>query len=228
MNIQERYEEVKRFNDIAGNLSNVTVEKLEAQMKVFIEESKETADAFDNKDAVELLDGICDSFVTLAGLMMMAERMGFKVDEALKRVNRNNIEKFPERFISDEDHEFYKSQGWRVDFHMGYECCIIKDQNGKIRKPVGFKPVKIADLTPDIFSVKMTWAEALEKIKGTSKYIVQDNPYQKMQYLWVDGKINWTHFGSVGGVMNTGEITQMLANPNVIWTIKDSPYGGAA
>lgn len=153
MNIQERYNEVKRFNEIGGNLHDVTLEKLEAQMKVFIEESKETADAFTNKDSVELLDGICDSFVTLAGLMQMAERMGFEVNEALQRVNQNNLSKFPHGVIDENDYAVYQRQGWEVDYHTGYNCCVIKDANLKIRKPLGFKSVQINDLAPNIFGV---------------------------------------------------------------------------
>lgn len=152
MNIQDRYNEVAIFNEIAGNLDNVTVEKLEAQMKVFIEESNETADAFANKDAVELLDGICDSFVTLAGLMQMAEKLGFKVDWALERVNVNNLEKFPTEVTASDLHQYGQS-GWSVAPNYEHDCIVLKDGNGKIRKPVGFLPVEIDDLVPeeDIF-----------------------------------------------------------------------------
>lgn len=148
MNIQARYDEVYKFNDIAENLNNVTLTKLEAQMKVFIEESKETVDAFTNKDSVELLDGICDSFVTLAGLMQMADKMGFKVDEALQRVNENNLSKFipyasPEIVILP--------QGWNMDNNKEYNMLVIKDENGKIRKPPSFVPVQIDDLAVDVF-----------------------------------------------------------------------------
>lgn len=151
MNIEERYNEVEVFNEIAGNLDNVTVEKLEAQMKVFIEESKETAAAFENKDAVELLDGICDSFVTLAGLMQMAEELGFAVNEALKRVNRNNLDKYISRVVKDDEFDHYDSLGWTAIYNNRYDCYVLKDENGKIRKPVGFVPVEIAALAPNIF-----------------------------------------------------------------------------
>lgn len=150
MNIQDRYNEVMTFNEIAGNLNNVTVEKLEAQMKVFIEESKETAEAFENKDSVELLDGICDSFVTLAGLIQMAEKLGFNVSGALYRVNNNNLEKFPDN-ISASDMITYADNGWEITPNIDQGVFVLKDANGKIRKPVGFKPVQIADLAPDVF-----------------------------------------------------------------------------
>lgn len=150
MNIEQRYKEVETFNKIAGNLDNVSVDKLKAQMKVFIEEAKETEDAFENKDAVELLDGICDSFVTLAGLMQMAEKAGFKVDEALKRVNENNLSKFP-TYVTLKAKQEYDANGWHQFFDTDYHCWILKDSNGKIRKPVGFVPVVIDDLAPGVF-----------------------------------------------------------------------------
>lgn len=225
MNVQERYNEVEKFNRIAGNLTDVTVAKLEAQMKVFIEESKETADAFSNKDSVELLDGICDSFVTLAGLMQMAEKMGFKVDEALKRVNENNLSKFPTHVTYDAKRQ-YEASEWRVVFDTDYRLYILKDSNGKVRKPVGFKPVQISDLVPDIFSEKMTWKDALEKIKGTNKYIVQDHYNQQMQYQVIDGKVCWTHFGSVGGDVTEHAYQTLLNDSLKRWTVKNSPYGG--
>lgn len=152
MNIQARYDEVYKFNDIAENLNNVTLTKLEAQMKVFIEESKETADAFTNKDSVELLDGICDSFVTLVGLMQMADKMGFKVDEALKRVNENNLEKYIDEGDMDDDaYDQYIEMGRSVNYNSQYQCYVLKDSNLKIRKPIDFVPVQIDDLVVDVF-----------------------------------------------------------------------------
>jgi hypothetical protein len=151
MDVQKHYDSVERFNDIAGNLTNVTVDKIAAQMKVVVEEINELKDAFENKDAVELLDGACDGFVTLMGLIQQMKRAGFKVDVALKRVCENNLEKFPDYLMDTEEHDIYKEKGWKVDFHMGYGCCVIKDQNLKVRKPVGFQSVVLDDLVPKDF-----------------------------------------------------------------------------
>jgi hypothetical protein len=150
MNIQKHYESVYKFNDIAGNLTDVDVAKLNAQMKVVVEEIKELQDSFDNKDAVELLDGACDGFVTLVGLIQQMEKVGFKVDEALQRVCDNNLSKFP-RYITYTDKVSYDNLGWRQFFDTDYHLWILKDSNGKIRKPRDFVPVEISDLVPDNF-----------------------------------------------------------------------------
>lgn len=150
MNIQERYEEVKIFNKIAGNLDNVTVDSLEAQMKVVVEEVKELQDAFDSQNATELLDGACDAFVTLSGLMQKMEIAGFKVDKALQRVNENNMEKYPTEMPCAHA-SAYIEKGWTITYNNEFDCYVLKDQNGKIRKPIGFQSVDIMDFLPEDF-----------------------------------------------------------------------------
>jgi hypothetical protein len=150
MDIMRQYESVERFNDIAGNFDNVDVAAIEAQIKVVVEEITELKDAFYNKDAVGLLDGVCDGFVTLMGLIQKMNVAGFEVSEAIDRVNANNLEKFPTHMSINQIGE-YEDEGWIVTPNEKYNCFIIKDQNAKIRKHLGFKPVEIADLVPEGF-----------------------------------------------------------------------------
>ena len=150
MNIQKHYDSVYKFNDIAGNLTDVDVAKLNAQMKVVVEEIKELQDAFDNKDAVELLDGACDGFVTLMGLIQQMEKVGFKVDEALQRVCDNNLSKFVND-ITNLDVVYACDNEWKIVPNYQHSCYVFKDGNNKIRKPINFVPVEISDLVPDNF-----------------------------------------------------------------------------
>lgn len=150
MNIQKHYEAVEKFNDIASNLTNVTVDSIEAQMKVVVEEVKELQDAFNAQNALELLDGACDAFVTVMGLLQKMERAGFKVDAALSLVNQNNLSKFP-RDMSGYEFNEYGRKGWDVIFNSKYECFVLKDNNRKIRKPIQFESVDIIDCLPDDF-----------------------------------------------------------------------------
>lgn len=150
MNIQKHYESVKVFNEVAGNLDNVTVASIEAQMKVVVEEVKELEKAFADKNGVELLDGACDAFVTVMGLLQQMEVAGFKVDEAIGRVNTNNLMKFPSE-ITLAEIVLYKERGWHSKYNSKYSCCVLKDKNGKIRKPIGFQPVELSDLVPEGF-----------------------------------------------------------------------------
>jgi hypothetical protein len=150
MDILRQYESVEKFNDIAGNFDNVDVAAIEAQIKVVVEEINEMKDAFYNKDAVGLLDGVCDGFVTLMGLIQKMNMAGFKVSEAIDCVNENNLEKFPSE-ITLADEVYYKQQGWSIGYNHKYWCHVLKDKNHKIRKPLGFKSVEIADLVPEGF-----------------------------------------------------------------------------
>jgi hypothetical protein len=150
MNFQKHYDSVYKFNDIAGNLTNVSVAELSAQMKVVVEEIGELQDAFDNRDAVELLDGACDGFVTLVGLIQQMEKAGFKVDEALQRVCDNNVTKFPSE-ITNLDVVYACDNEWKIVPNIKYSCYVFKDGNNKVRKPINFVPVEISDLVPDNF-----------------------------------------------------------------------------
>jgi hypothetical protein len=150
MNIEEHYWDVYAFNNIAGNLANVDEASVAAQIKVVVEEVKEIEKAFAEKDSVELLDGVCDAFVTVAGLMQKMSYAGFKVDEALERVCLNNMAKYPSE-MSKEELDNCDKQGWDVLYNIDCECYVLKDKNGKIRKPLGFKSVEISDLVPDNF-----------------------------------------------------------------------------
>lgn len=150
MNIEDHYADVYSFNNIGGNFANVDEASIAAQIKVVVEEVKELEKAFADKDAVEMLDGVCDAFVTVAGLMQKMEVAGFKVDEALKRVCENNLEKFPDH-IDDCADQHYAEQGWDIFQNYEYDCFVLKDGNGKIRKPLGFQSVVLYDLVPEGF-----------------------------------------------------------------------------
>lgn len=153
MNIQKHYESVEKFNDIAGNLNNVNVASIEAQMKVVVEEVKELQDAFDSQNALELLDGACDAFVTLSGLLQQMQRAGFDIDTALKLVNENNLSKYPPTVSIPAAASYFENK-WTVVYNKTYDCYVLKDGNGKIRKPIGFQPVDIVDCLPsDFFGV---------------------------------------------------------------------------
>lgn len=150
MNIEDHYADVYSFNKIAGNFENIDEASLAAQIKVVVEEVKELEKAYADKDAVELLDGVCDAFVTVAGLMQKMQAAGFNVDKAVDRVCLNNLDKYPTEMLR-EDLDTYAEKGWDVIYNNEYDCYVLKDNNGKIRKPLGFKSVEISDLVPDNF-----------------------------------------------------------------------------
>ena len=150
MNIEDHYWDVYAFNNIAGNFENVNVESIDAQIKVVVEEVKELEKAFAEKNSVEMLDGVCDAFVTVAGLMQKMQAAGFNVNKAIERVCENNLTKFPNEIDACGD-QHYAEQGWNIFQNFEYDCYVLKDKNGKIRKPLNFKAVDISDLVPENF-----------------------------------------------------------------------------
>lgn len=144
--VQQAYEAVEKFNNIADNLANVDNESVNLQLSLIFEELSETIAAFENKDCVELLDGAVDIFVTTCGLLQKLSSAGFNVNAALKAVCDNNLSKFPKVGFPVRYDEAFSAV--LKEEHQVY---VIKDSNGKIRKPSDFVPVNLLEFTPDNF-----------------------------------------------------------------------------
>jgi len=142
------YEEIKKFNDISSNLEGNLVEKVDNQLGFIFEELSETIEAFENKDAVGLLDGAVDAWVTVGGLLQKLEAAGFDVASAIRRVDENNLSKFvpTENFKA-----LVIPKEYKATLNERHNVLVLKDQNGKIRKPHNFVPVSLGDLVPDNF-----------------------------------------------------------------------------
>jgi phosphoribosyl-ATP pyrophosphohydrolase len=146
IDVQEHFDSVEVFNFVAGNLDKVDKKSIEAQLSFISEELDETWKATEDNDNVELLDGACDLFVTVAGLLTKLEIAGFDVDRALYRVCQNNLSKFPKlegAYKLCPDGASITNKGSRAVFKR------ISD--GKIMKPTNFVPVTLADLAPQQF-----------------------------------------------------------------------------
>lgn len=144
--VQDAYESVMKFNDIAQNFINVDKESINNQFSFIFEELTEGIDAFENEDSVELLDAACDLFVTVSGLLQKLSVAGFDVNTAMERVNENNLSKFPKVGI-----EFSTSTENTVKLNVKHQVHVIKNSNGKIVKPDEFVPVDLSDLVPSYF-----------------------------------------------------------------------------
>lgn len=134
------YKDVEIFNTIAGNLNTVTEDSIDNQISFIFEELTETITAFEAGDMVEVLDGACDLFVTVTGLMQKLEAAGYDVETAIERVNANNLSKFPKE-VSEADKALYT-----VTLNEQYNRYVLKDGNGKVRKPSTFASVDLSDL----------------------------------------------------------------------------------
>lgn len=141
----QAYGSVFKFNDISGNLNKPNYDSIALQLDLIQEEYLETVDAFDLDDKVEILDGACDMFVVVCGLLQKLEAQGYDVEEALFRVCDNNMNKFP---TTDGNKTSTWNPAYTAHFNKKYKVLVLKDQNGKIRKPDGFVPVDLSDLVP--------------------------------------------------------------------------------
>lgn len=134
------YNQVKKFNSVAGNLDNVTPDSVSNQLSFIYEELVETIDALEAGDDEALIDGCADLFVTVAGLMQKLDAAGFKVAEAITRVNENNLSKFNStgNFQPPNTNAMYNKQYDLFSF-------LNKDTN-KIMKPTNFLSVDLDGL----------------------------------------------------------------------------------
>mgnify|MGYP003651893560 CR=1 FL=1 len=144
--IAAAYESTRVFNSVAGNLFDVDEFTVDNQISYIWEEFAECVDAFEQKDSVEVLDAACDLFVTVAGLMQKLESAGFNVEEALKRVCQNNMDKY----IPVGKHLSYDS-AFTATLNEEHNVWVLRDSNQKIRKPSSFQSVELNDLVPNYF-----------------------------------------------------------------------------
>lgn len=147
--IGKAWQSVKVFNEVANNLNNVDELSLDNQISFIFSELEETITAIESGNKVELLDGACDLFVTVAGLMQKLEVAGFDVDEALQRVNENNMSKYIP--ASETNFEKFVDKNHKATLNKKHSVYVIKDGVGKIRKPTNFVSVNISDCVPKGF-----------------------------------------------------------------------------
>lgn len=144
MEIQNAYEQIRKANLVAGQITKDVekgLEGIKAQFDIIQEELDETVRAFDNQDPIELLDGSIDTFVTVCGLLQKLEGVGVNVNEALARVVANNLTKFPKTNIARRKPEL-KPEGTKVyESPYGYTAYLRDD--GKYRKPTNYVPVDL-------------------------------------------------------------------------------------
>jgi hypothetical protein len=117
-------------------------------MKIFKSECKELIDAHKAHDSVELLDGAIDVFVTLSGLMQIMEHLGFGVEKGTKRICDNNLEKYIDGETCT-DISLVQPPNTTHTYNDYFDVHVFKDKDGKVKKPIGFKPVELQDLVPD-------------------------------------------------------------------------------
>lgn len=149
--IEDYYHDVSVFNDIAGNLKDVTYDKLKAQARVLKEECQELVDGLNNDDKEEILDGAVDVVYVAFGVLQMLDKLGYNVVRAMLKTSENNLTKFPRASnTAVESIDDHADNGVTVTatYNPYHECYVLKDTNGKIRKPIGYVKNDLKDCLP--------------------------------------------------------------------------------
>ena len=160
--IAAAFDAVFEFNDISKQFDGNPLESISLSLDLIWEEfATETIPAFEEGcnaievgntkvatiQAEKLLDGAVDTFVVVSGLLQKLHAAGMDVDAALLRVTENNLSKFPKKV----EYAWCEKQGYTPVFNDKYSCFVLKDDNGKTRKPFDYKSVDLSDLVPEDF-----------------------------------------------------------------------------
>lgn len=151
MTIEECVSGVELFNEIAGNSGLITQESLIAQAKVVAEEGNELLEAVLEGSPNEILKECVDVLVTIHGFVKMLEEQGYDILGAWNAVNINNLSKFPvDEKIACDSVDALADQGvfCRIEENDHYQVFVIKDGQGKVRKPINYKKCSVAAYTP--------------------------------------------------------------------------------
>lgn len=150
--LDEMYKAVKDFNTIAGN-KDVSVKGFKTQQRNVYEECiKEVEEALNENNVVKLLDGVVDGLYVVMGQLHKLELMGCDIQGAIKQVCDDNAKKFPKQEkVAQSSVLHYNSQNINVNYTYNpeYDCYVIKDENKKIRKPVGFVGTDLTKYVPE-------------------------------------------------------------------------------
>lgn len=151
-------EAVKRFNTIAGKIreDGMPIDEwwtsLKNDMARVVEEVKETFSAIEEKDRLELLDGVCDIEYTLSKLKMEIISTGIDYNSAIEAVCNNNHSKHIEiKDFSEDMERIIKSielyggtnevYAYKAEYEGKEYVTIKRKSDDKVLKPEGFNPV---------------------------------------------------------------------------------------
>ena len=145
--LQDFYLGVKLFNDIADNSTKLTMQDLANQQKLISEDAHyEACEAFEDDDAVQLLDSVIDGLYVVLGQLQKLSLLGFDVQQAMKQVQEDNMQKFPtDEQVAIESVEMYKKAGQEVAYkQVQGRFVLYNTRTGKVLKPKCFKPTDLS------------------------------------------------------------------------------------
>lgn len=149
-------EQVKEFNRIAGKDGVPSKQDLLNQLKIIMEEVKETIDDLEKEDKVGILDGYTDMMVTVVGFGQMLEKLNVPIHAALYATAENNLTKFP-RYNEDIVIETFNQY---MQKHNTVSCsnfegrCVFKNEHDKVLKPAGYVTNDLSTFIPSTWRLE--------------------------------------------------------------------------
>lgn len=148
----ELYSDTYAFNSISGSIQETSQKSFSDQLSFVEEEFYELKDATSN---VEALDACVDILVTVMGYMQkMQYTYGADVAKAMDLIAENNLSKYPPtKELAEQTVKMYADKGVETyyTYNEDYQVYVIQDKiTGKVKKPVGFKPVDLSVCFPKL------------------------------------------------------------------------------
>jgi phosphoribosyl-ATP pyrophosphohydrolase len=150
-NISNFKDDAEDFNVLSGQFNKTSWKDLKNQVALITEEAKETLDAVEKRNTVELLDGAIDVMYVTIGLLQKLEQLEVDTNGAMRKVAQDNLSKFPSsKLLAESTVEMYKAQGIEttMQYNDTFGRYVIKDANDKVRKPAGFISTYLGDFVP--------------------------------------------------------------------------------
>jgi len=141
-----------KFNTISGSAQKTSAVDIMNQIKLMQEETEETTEAYKLGDMTGVLDGCIDVLYVTLGLLQKLQNAGVDTTGAMKQVAEDNLKKFPKRFKDAcSSVLMYNATNDVVKEHYNkeYNVYVLKDQNDKVRKPLGFVGTDLSKYVPD-------------------------------------------------------------------------------
>lgn len=175
MDLNEAFNDVVDWNLKCNNGDNVTFQDALNQSKFVLEEAKETTEALqaslmfldgkltkehlkqlekEYKPFNEVVDGVMDLYFTANWLLYQIEELGYDTLKAWNKVVRNNYQKVLSgdnvlKELDDAIKKYNQSLELKKSVFENETYYTIRDENNKIRKPIGFKDVDLSDCVPE-------------------------------------------------------------------------------
>lgn len=158
-NLQQLVQQTIDWNTKVGNKTypafTMEFEKAaERQAELVLEEAQETFDNSTISNYKEMLDGACDVLFTLSYYIHLLEEAGFDFEGAYQAIIDNNSTKVfssfyeacecKEKLEARDDVEYFVD----TNMHNGIPFYVIRNQVGKVCKPVDFVPVGLDKFIP--------------------------------------------------------------------------------